>query len=327
MRTVSVRIARENGAMTDTPGRLLRLLSLLQQRTDWSGPELAGRLAVTTRTVRRDVGRLRSLGYPVDSLPGNGGGYRLGTGVSLPPLLLDEDEAAAVAIALGASAGGAVTGVEDHALAVLTKLHRLLPPHLRARVEAVRTTTVGLGGAETVAAGVLVTVAAAAAERRRLELTYVDRRGRRTERRMDPYRLVATGRRWYVAAWDVDRQDWRTLRADRIERVRPTGHRFVLDDPPDARELVARAIAVSPHEHEARVVVEAAPEVVLARIGPGAGLVAPHERGTLLTVGGDDVVHLASYLVALGFVCEVLDPPELRALIRDMGERLAAAHA
>src|SRR5690606_27168678 len=135
-------------SMADTPGRLLRLLSLLQQRAHWTGPELAARLEVTTRTVRRDVDRLRSLGYPADAAPGLTGGYRLGTGAALPPLLLDDDEATAIAIALGVSAGGAVSGVEEPALAALAKLDRLLPPHLRARVDAVHTTAVPMGGAD-----------------------------------------------------------------------------------------------------------------------------------------------------------------------------------
>ena len=235
--------------MSDTPGRLLRLLSLLQQRALWSGPELAERLGVTTRTVRRDIDRLRTLGYHVDAGPGATGGYRLGIGASLPPLLLDDDEATAIAIALGLSAGGTVQGVEEPALAALAKLDRLLPSRLRARVDAVRRTTLPLGGADRVAADVLVTVAHAAAEQQRLRIDYVDREGRPTQRRVDPYRLLSTGRRWYLVAFDVDRNDWRTLRADRIVAVVATGHRFRRDDPPDAVELVSRASGVSGYRY------------------------------------------------------------------------------
>jgi predicted DNA-binding transcriptional regulator YafY len=312
--------------MADTPGRLLRLLSLLQQRALWTGPELAERLGVTTRTVRRDVDRLRGLGYAVDAGPGVAGGYRLGTGASLPPLLLDDDEATAIAIALGVSAGGAVEGVEELALAALAKLDRLLPAHLRARVDAVRRTTLPLGGADRVAADVLVTVARAAADQERLEIGYVDRDGRRSERRVDPYRLLSTGRRWYLVAHDVDRADWRTLRADRITHVRPTGHRFRLEDPPDAVELVSRASGVSPYRHVARVVVDATPAALRAKVPPTVGVVEAHGDGALLTVGADDLHFLAGHLVALDLPFEVLEPAALREVLARAGRRLSAVH-
>lgn len=313
--------------MSDTPGRLLRLLSLLQQRADWSGPELADRLGITTRTVRRDIDRLRGLGYPVDAGPGVTGGYRMGTGAALPPLLLDDDEATAIAIALGTAAGGALQGVEEPTLAALAKLDRLLPPHLRARAEAVRATTLPLGGADPVAAEVLVTVARAAADNERLRITYVDREGRRTERRIDPYRLVSTGRRWYLVALDVDRDDWRTFRADRVTTVTATGHRFHLDEPPDAVDLVSRASGVSPYRYAAQVVVHASPEHVAAKVPPTVGVVEPHPDGSLLTVGADDLAFLAGHLVALDLPFEALEPPELRHLLRRTGKRLVAAHA
>lgn len=312
--------------MSDTPGRLLRLLSLLQQRPHWSGAELAERLEVTARTVRRDVDRLRALGYPVDATPGSTGGYRLASGASIPPLVLDDDEATAIAIALGLTAGGAVQGVEEPALAALAKLDRVLPPHLRARVEAVRTTTLGLGSGDAVAADVLVTVARAAAEQERLRITYVDREGRETERRVDPFRLVSTGRRWYLVGLDVDRADWRTLRADRIREVTPTGHRFRLDDPPDAAELVSRASGVSPYRYVAQVVVEATPAEVAMKVPPTVGVIAEHPRGALLTVGADDLRFLAGHLVGLDLPFEALEPPELRDVLRRAGARLTSAH-
>jgi predicted DNA-binding transcriptional regulator YafY len=326
MRTETVRMVTESQPMSAPAGRLLRLLSLLQQRADWSGPELADRLEVTTRTVRRDVERLRALGYPVDAAPGIAGGYRLGPGASLPPLLLDDDEATAIAIALGVTASGAVQGLEEAALAALAKLDRLLPPHLRSRVDAVRATTVPLGGHDPVSAAVLVTLARAAAQQERLLLTYVDRNGRRSQRRADPFRLVSTGRRWYLVVFDVDRRDWRTLRVDRIEDVVGTGHRFHLDDPPDAADLVSRASGVSPYRFVARVVVHTSPAQLAARVPPTVGVVEPHPDGALLTVGADDVGFLAGHLVALDLPFEALEPPELRDLLRRAGERLRTAH-
>jgi predicted DNA-binding transcriptional regulator YafY len=311
-----------------TSDRLLRLLSLLQQRARWSGPELAERLGITTRTVRRDVDRLRDLGYRVDAGPGpQGGGYRLGTGAALPPLLLDDDEATAIAIALGASAGGAVQGIEEPALAALAKLDRLLPAHLRTRVDAIRRATLPIGGGEPVRADVLLAVARAATDQERLAVTYVDRGGRRTERRIDPYRLVSTGRRWYLVAFDVDRDDWRTLRVDRIGEVTATGHRFRLVDPPDATAFVSRASGVGPYPVVARVVLHAPPEVVSARVPPTVGLVEAHPDGSLLTVGGYDVASLAGHLVAIDLPFVALDPPELRDHLRRVAHRLTVTAA
>ncbi|HEV7758137.1 MAG TPA: WYL domain-containing protein [Acidimicrobiales bacterium] len=311
-----------------TSDRLLRLLSLLQQRAHWSGPELAERLGITTRTVRRDVDRLRELGYRVDAGPGpQGGGYRLGTGAALPPLLLDDDEATAIAIALGASAAGAVQGIEEPALAALAKLDRLLPAHLRTRVDAIRRATLPIGDAEPVRSDILLTVARAATDQERLAVTYVDRGGRRTERRIDPFRLVSTGRRWYLVAFDVDRDDWRTLRVDRIGEATGTGHRFRLDDPPDATAFVSRASGVGPYPVVARVVLHAPPDVVSARVPPTVGLVEAHPDGSLLTVGGYDVASLAGHLVAVDLPFVALDPPELRDHLRQLGRRLTATAA
>lgn len=311
--------------MSTTSGRLLRLLSLLQQRPRWGGPELADRLGVTTRTVRRDVDRLRDLGYPVEAGPGPAGGYRLAAGTSLPPLLLD-DEAAAIAIALGMAAGGTVRGIEEPALAALAKLDRLLPAHLRARIDAVRTTAGPLGGTDPIAADVLVTAARAAADLERLALTYVDREGHRTVRRVDPYRLLSTGRRWYLVAFDVDRADWRTFRVDRIAAVAGTGHRFRRDDPPDAAALVSRASGVAPYRYTARVVVHAPPERVADQVPPTVGMVEPWPQGTLLTVGANELAHLAGHLVGLDLPFEALEPPELRQMLRAAGTRLVEAH-
>lgn len=312
--------------MSGSADRLLRLLALLQQRTRWSGPELAERLGVTERTVRRDVGRLRELGYRVDSAPGTIGGYELGTGASVPPLLLDDEEATAIAIALGAAAAGAMAGIDEPALAALAKLERVLPTRLLGRVHAVRTSTVSLRAADAVDPAVLVTLAQAATDRERVRVAYVDRDGRASERRLEPYRLVSTGRRWYVVAFDVDRAAWRTLRADRVGEVHRTGHRFERVDPPDAMDLVSRATGVAPYRYTARVVVQAPVDRVRAMVPATVGIVDAHPDGALLTVGGEDLPSLAGHLVALGVPIEVLEPAELRTHLRDVGARLTAAH-
>jgi predicted DNA-binding transcriptional regulator YafY len=328
LRTALVLDERENRAVLDTSARLLRLLSLLQSKPDWTGPELAERLGVTVRTVRRDVDRLRVLGYPVDAQPGAAGGYRLGVGAALPPLLLDDDEAAAVAIALMATAGGAVRGIEEPALAALSKLDRVLPPRLRDRVRAVQAATVQLTRPGNVDADMLVTIAQASAVQEQLRVQYTDRGGRETDRRLEPFRLVNTGRRWYLVAHDIDRRDWRTLRVDRMSSVRRTGHRFRFDEEPDAAALVSEAVSIAPYRYTARVAIHAPIDEVVERFPPTVGLTEPDGRGgAIFTTGADRIEEVAGYLVMLDLPFEVVDPPELRARLREVGERLAAAHA
>jgi predicted DNA-binding transcriptional regulator YafY len=312
----------------DTSERLLRLLSLLQARREWSGPELAERLGVTTRTVRRDVDRLRNLGYPVDAAPGVTGGYQLGAGASLPPLLLDDDEAIAVAVALGASATGGVRGIEDSAVAALSKIDRLLPPPLRTRVRALHATTERLvSRTDDVDAELLVTLSQAAAERDRVVLAYTDRDGRDSERRLEPYKLVATNRRWYLVAFDVDRGAWRTLRVDRASSVRRTGHRFTRAEEPDATAMVSSAIAVAPYRYTAVVSIGAPADEVAQRVPPTVALVeADGTEHAILTTGADDLANIAGHLVALGLPFEVREPPELRDRMRSLGEHLTESH-
>lgn len=311
---------------TSPSGRLLHLLSLLQRRPFWGGAELAARLGVTTRTVRRDVQRLRDLGYPVDAVAGEGGGYELGVGGALPPLLLDDDEATAVAVSLGLSTGSAVRGIEGPALAALAKLDRLLPPALRARVEALRSSTVTLGPSEDpVDADVLVPLAQACDGNERVELSYRDREGRPSERRLEPYSLVATGRRWYVFGFDLDRQDWRTFRVDRVVTVRRTGHRFVRrTDAPDAAEMVGRSITTAPYRYQAVVSFPATAVATLRRKVPSTVGVATSDGrdGSVLTTGSDDLVSLALHVAALGEEFVVVEPPELRRTVRELAARL-----
>src|SRR5580658_4712776 len=201
----------------ETSARLLRLLSLLQARPDWTGAELAHRLHITARTLRRDVQKLRSLGYPVGATPGVAGGYRLGAGAALPPLLLEDDEAVAVVLGLRTAASHSVTGVAEASVRALAKLEQVLPARLRAQATAISQATVPLTGpGPAVDAETLTTIARACRGREQLRFGYATRDGEPSERRAEPHRLVQAGYRWYLVARDIDRDDWRTFRVDRI---------------------------------------------------------------------------------------------------------------
>jgi predicted DNA-binding transcriptional regulator YafY len=315
--------------MLETSVRLLRLLSLLQARRDWSGADLAARLDVTSRTVRNDIERLRLLGYQVHSTTGTAGGYRLGAGTALAPLLLDDDEAVAVAVGLRAAAAGTVTGIEDTSLRALTKLEQTLPSRLRHRIDALRSATVSAaGGGPTVDAETLTTIAGASHNHEQLRFDYLDHDGQTTIRSVEPHRLVYTGRRWYLLAWDTDRQDWRTFRADRIRSRVPNGPRFTPREPPDgdAATHVLRGVGVLAWTCQARVRLSASAEFIADRITPTAGLLTPvDEHSCLLQTGGDSLHELAAYLGSLDVAFTVLDPPELRALLRNLAHRYATA--
>ena len=318
----------QSGGMLDTSVRLLRLLALLQSRRDWSGADLAGRLGVTTRTVRNDIERLRILGYEVHSSTGITGGYRLAPGSRMPPLLLDDDEAVAVGLGLRAAAAGSVTGIEETSLRALAKLEQTLPSRLRHRLDALRQATVSAaGGGPTVDADVLTAVAGACRDHQVLRFDYAGRDGEATVRSVEPHRLVYTGRRWYLLAWDRDRADWRTFRADRIRPRVPTGPRFTPRTPPDdAARHVVRGTASRAWPHPARVRLHAPAEVVAERIGPAGGLLHPvDERTCVLETGAASLRDLVGYLTSLDLAFEVLDPPELRDLLRRLADRYAAA--
>ena len=207
---------------TGTTERVLRLLGLLQQRPVWTGTELAERLGVTTRSIRRDVERLRSLGYPVNATQGVGGGYQLGAGKALPPLLLDDEEAIATAVSLRLAAGGTVAGASEAAVRTLAKLDQVLPARLRAEVRALHDAIVTLeGGRIEVDADALLALARACRDTVRVEFGYAGRGdGTRASAGSSPYQLVATGRRWYLMAFDLERDDWRSFRLDRMSAVR-----------------------------------------------------------------------------------------------------------
>ncbi|MEU0510045.1 WYL domain-containing protein [Amycolatopsis sp. NPDC006125] len=316
--------------MLETSARLLRLLSLLQARTDWTGAEIAGRLKIGLRTVRRDVERLRELGYPVEATPGVAGGYRLGVGAALPPLLLDDEEAVAVAISLRMAATGSVAGLEEGAVQALAKLQQLLPARLRHRMEAFRAATVALPGAAdpAVSAEVLAAIAAACRDRRRVRLRYRGRDGL-TAREVEPHRLVHTPRRWYLVAWDVAKDDWRTFRVDRIEGpLGPPGARFTPRPPPEENTAayVSHGITSAPYAYQARVLFHAPLEAVAPRTSPGAGrLEAVNARTCLFTAGANSLRELAVHVAVKGFDFEVLDPPELVPVLRELRDRLDRA--
>lgn len=318
--------------MLETSARLLRLLSLLQSRRDWTGTELTDRLGVGLRTVRRDIDRLRGLGYPVDATPGVAGGYRLGVGAALPPLLLDDEEAVAVAISLHSAATGSVAGLEETALRALTKLQQMLPSRLRHRIAAFHTTTIPLTGPgsrrDAVDPALLTDIAAACRDQRRLRLRYHGRAGV-TVRNVEPHRLVHTPRRWYLVAWDADRDDWRTFRLDRVQGpLGPVGARFTPRQPPagDMAAYVSQSISSAPYRYQARILIHAPLQEVAQRYSPAAGrLEAAGEDRCVLHTGSNSLDELALYVALKGFAFEVLDPPELIPVLKALAERLRTA--
>jgi predicted DNA-binding transcriptional regulator YafY len=244
--------------MLETSARLLRLLSLLQAHREWSGADLADRLGVTPRTVRRDVDRLRELGYPVNASPGTGGGYQLGAGAELPPLLLDDEEAVAVAVGLRQAAGQGIEGIGETSVRALAKLEQVLPHRLRRRVGALTAFTVPMlrgPQASVVDPGVLTELANACRDCERVRFEYLDHGGSPTRRTVEPHRLVCSERRWYLFAWDVDRDDWRTFRVDRITPRPPHGPRFTPRTPPagDLAAHVARGVSTRAYASHALV--------------------------------------------------------------------------
>jgi predicted DNA-binding transcriptional regulator YafY len=315
--------------MLPTSARLLRLLSLLQARGDWTGPELARRLEVSARTVRNDVERLRELGYPVAATPGPTGGYRLGAGATLPPLLLDDEEAVAVAVGLRSAAGGSVGGIEETSVRALAKLEHVLPTRLRRRITTLAHAVVQVPGTgPTVPAEVLTAVATAARDRLRLRFDYADHHGTTSRRDTEPHRLVHTGRRWYLVAWDVDRCDWRTFRADRITPRIPTGPRFAPREPPDPdlAGYVTRGAGWAVWQQQARIRLHTSAAAIAHRITPAMGTVEPIDDDHCeFRTGGDTLRVLALYLGLLDVDFDVLDPPELMEEVRAVGKRYLRA--
>ncbi|WP_128375576.1 WYL domain-containing protein [Streptomyces cavernae] len=317
--------------MLETSARLLRLLSLLQAHRDWSGAELADRLGVTPRTVRRDVDRLRELGYPVNASPGTGGGYQLGAGAQLPPLLLDDDEAVAVAVGLRTAAGQGIEGIGESSVRALTKLEQVLPSRLRRRVGALNAFTVPmLRGTRPSAVdpAVLTELAAVCRDAERLRFEYRGHDGTTSRRTVEPHRLVCTEHRWYLVAWDTDRGDWRTFRVDRIEPRPPHGPRFTPRTPPadDLAAYVSQGVSTRAYASHAVIRLLVPFEEAAERISPSAGTLQEEGPGScVLRTGAAGLDVMVIHVMLMGFDFEVLEPAELTEAIRAARDRLTAA--
>jgi predicted DNA-binding transcriptional regulator YafY len=315
--------------LAETSARLLQLLSLLQARREWGGASLAERLGVSGRTIRRDVDRLRELGYPVDSLTGPAGGYRLRAGAAMPPLLLDDEEAIAIAVGLRTATRTSVTGIEETAVRALVKLEQILPAHLRRRVGALGSATIAPAVAgPTVDPQHLTVIAAACRDSERLRFAYRSRDGMESRREVEPHTLVNLGRRWYLVAWDRGREDWRTFRVDRLDRPASTGVRFRARTVPaaDAATFVNNSISGAPNRFEARVTLKA-PAADMERWMPAHwGSIRALDEHTCEYRGGDDnLAWLALRVAMFGVDFEVHEPPELLDQLRLLAERLSRA--
>jgi predicted DNA-binding transcriptional regulator YafY len=315
--------------VTQTSSRLLELLSLLQGRRDWPGGELADRLEVSGRTIRRDIERLRQLGYPVESLTGPAGGYRLRAGSAMPPLLLDDEEAIAIAVGLGTAARASVTGIEETAVRALVKLEQVLPAHLRRRVGALSSATVTLPvEGPTVDPQHLTVIAATCRDSERLRFAYRRRDGTDSRREVEPHSLVNYGRRWYLIAWDRGRDGWRTFRVDRLAKPTSAGVRFVPRGLPakDAATYVQESIRAAPNRYEAVLTLHAAAGEIESRVPAYWGAVEPVDASTcLFRTGGDDLGWLALRVAMLGVDFELHQPPELVEHLRALAWRLGRA--
>ncbi|WP_405486045.1 helix-turn-helix transcriptional regulator [Nocardia sp. NBC_00511] len=317
--------------MSDTPARLLRLLSLLQTPREWPGSELADRLGVSDRTVRRDIDRLRDLGYPVEATLGATGGYRLVAGAAMPPLLVDDDEAVAIAIGLRAAAGSAVAGIEEASVRALTKLEQVLPAKLRRRVRVLGAATMAPAAtAHTIDPEVLTTLAAAVTNRERVRFEYLSAAGASTRRNVEPVGLVPYRHRWYLVGFDLDRADWRSFRVDRLERPQPTAARFTPRELPatdPAAFVIGARTDSGPPSLRFLVDIEAPADKVIGRLGECPGDIAARDENScrLDVARDDDPLWIAQRLVELGVDFVVHQPPELTAALREIRARLERA--
>ena|SRR5579864_2226337 len=316
--------------MANTSSRTLRLLSLLQTHRFWPGDELANRLGVSARTLRRDIDRLRELGYPVEARRGLDGGYQLGAGAALPPLVLDDDEAVALAIGLRAAAQGAVAGIEEASVRALAKVARIMPPHLRRRVEALRAMTLGPAAWNSdthVDPAALTTVAQACRDEERLRFSYTAQNAERTARHVEPHRLVALGHRWYLVCFDLTRNDWRSFRLDRIDNPRATGMRFQPRPLPadDAVAFVRAGIQNLPTRQRVEVLIHAEGSRIRQATGVWATIQDVDENTCRLHMTIDNLDWAALALGSINAEFEVIRPPELVEHIREWAERFGRA--
>ncbi len=318
--------------MVQTSARLLALLSLLQLRREWTGRELAERLDVDGRTIRRDVEKLRSLGYPIEAAPGAAGGYRLGAGGELPPLLLDDAEAVAVAVGLRTAASGSISGIEETSVRALAKLEQVLPGRLRRRVSALSDATSAFGiEGPRIDADLLATLAGACRDATRLRFTYVAKDERTSQRRVEPSAVVHSGYRWYLLAFDVDRDDWRTFRLDRIRgRVRLAERGRPRPVPGgDAAAFVQRQLRSAVEDRDAapgRIRVQASAAQITKRVPGRYATVEPDgEQHSLVTTRGPWSRHFVVWMATLDEPFEVLGPRELIASASALAARLSAA--
>ncbi|WP_134765601.1 YafY family protein [Nocardioides sp. 1609] len=315
-----------------TSARMLSLLSLLQTHRYWPGEELASRLEVSGRTLRRDIERLRDLGYSVDASRGVAGGYQLRAGGQLPPLLLEDDEAVAIAAGLRSAAAGSVGGLEETSVQALTKVVALMPPALRRRMDALATQTDTPGPwreGPSVDAALLTTLAQACRDDEPLAFAYQARGADLTRRRVEPHRLVSLGRRWYLVAYDRDRQDWRSFRVDRITDATATGQRFRPRDLPaeSALAFVQSGFRRIPHRHDVRVRVAAPAPQVADAVGQWGTVTADGDDACLLEMNVDALEWPVMVLARLAVPFTVDSPPELRAACSSVAALFSAASA
>jgi predicted DNA-binding transcriptional regulator YafY len=311
-----------------TSARMLRLLSLLQTHRYWPGGELAARLEVSARTLRRDVDRLRELGYVVDAARGVAGGYQLRAGGQLPPLLLEDEEAVAIAVSLQSSAAGAVAGMEETSVQALTKVIGLMPSRLRRQMDALRSQTEQLpwSGGPVVDPTLLTILAQACRDDEPLHFTYTAKASEPTERWVEPHRMVSMGRRWYLVAYDRDRQDWRSFRVDRIGEPRTTGQRFRPRELPaeDALSFVQAGIRRMPQRYAVRVVLDATVEHVAELVGPW-GRASGSDGRAVLEMGADTLDWPLMLLATSEAEFVVESPPELVEAVARAGARFTCA--
>jgi predicted DNA-binding transcriptional regulator YafY len=323
--------------MANTSARTLRLLSLLEARRYWPGDELAGQLGVSPRTLRRDVDRLRELGYPIQAQRGVAGGYQLAAGAALPPLVVDDEEAVALALGLQSAAQGAVEGISEASVRALAKVVQVMPPRLRRRVQALGAMTEPASwdgaaswsgtGRDGVDPGVLTAVALACRDAERIRFSYTAATGEQTRRHAEPHRLVLLGRRWYLVGYDLGRQDWRSYRLDRLGEPRGTGARFRPRELPadGAAAFVRAGIASARAGYDVEVLVDAPAGTVAERIGRWVTVTEIGPDRCRITMTTDTLDWAVMGLGVMGAEFRVIGPPELRDQVRDWGRRFSRA--